>query len=259
VTQELLILGAETPPLRQVMPILRRVDFQVLRLTREDQALELLQGTHFDLIIARYPMGGLPLEELVQTVRAKESPCRDSGLLVLTHEDSLEEVGGFLRRGVNRIVSVDAPPDRLLDAIADLVGVAPRHSLRTVVQFELWVEQGAQRLHLIEICHVRPVGDGLASGSFDLGDHRFGRRRRPSGSIEVGAEVVDDHPRTSFGQGEGVGSSQPGSGSGHNGNSLVETDHVGTSVGGLSCRQRERSSESRRNAAVIERRSTNPG
>jgi CheY-like chemotaxis protein len=146
VTQELLILGAETPPLRQVMPILRRVDFQVLRLAREDQALELLQGTHFDLIIARYPMDGLLLEDLVQSVRARESPCRDSGLLVLTHEESLEEVGGFLRRGVNRIVSVDAPPDRLLDAIADLVGVAPRHSLRTVVQFELWVEQGLTRL-----------------------------------------------------------------------------------------------------------------
>jgi hypothetical protein len=145
-TQELLILGAETPPLRQVMPILRRVDFQVLRLPREDQALELLQGTHFDLIIARYPIGGVPLEELVEAVRAKESPCRDSGLLVLAHEDALEKVGSFLRRGVNRIVSIDAPPDRLLDAIADLVGVAPRHSLRTVVQFELWVEQGAQRV-----------------------------------------------------------------------------------------------------------------
>jgi CheY-like chemotaxis protein len=146
VTRELLILGAETPPLRQVMPILRRVDFQVLRLAREDQALELLQGTRFDLIIARYPMGGLRLEDLVESVRAKDSPCRDSGLLVLAHEESLAEVGGFLRRGVNRIVSVDAPPDRLLDAIADLVGVAPRHSLRAVVQFELWVEQGPTRL-----------------------------------------------------------------------------------------------------------------
>jgi CheY-like chemotaxis protein len=146
VTQELLVLGAETPPLRQVMPILRRVDFQVHRLAREDLALDLLQGTRFDLIIARYPMKGLPLEELVQAVRAKEAPCRDAGLLVLTQENFLEEVGGFLRQGVNRIVSVDAPPDRLLDAIADLVGVAPRHSMRTVVQFELWVEQGAQRL-----------------------------------------------------------------------------------------------------------------
>ena len=145
-TQELLVLGAETPPLRQVMPILRRVDFQVLRVARLDGAMELLQGTHFDLIIARYPMEDLTLEELVQAVRAKESPCRDSGLLVLANPNALEEIGRFLRHGVNRIVSVDAPCDRLLDAIADLVGVAPRHSLRTVVQFELWIEQGARRL-----------------------------------------------------------------------------------------------------------------
>jgi hypothetical protein len=41
---------------------------------------------------------------------------------------------------------VDESCDRLLDAIADLVGVPPRRSLRTVVQFELWVAQGAQRL-----------------------------------------------------------------------------------------------------------------
>ncbi len=145
-TQELLILGTETPPLRQVIPVLRRLDFQVLRLARADGAVELLQGTRFDLIIVRYPMEGLPLEDLVEAVRASESPCRDSGLLVLTQPEALAEVGGFLRRGVNRIVSVDAAGDRLLDAIADLVGVAPRHSLRTVVQFELWVEQGMKRL-----------------------------------------------------------------------------------------------------------------
>jgi hypothetical protein len=145
-TQELLILGTETPPLRQVMPILRRLDFQVLRLARADGAVELLQGTRFDLIIVRYPTEGMPLEDLVQAVRAPESPCRDSGLLVLAQPDALAEAGGFLRRGVNRIVSTEAPGDRLLDAIADLVGVAPRHSLRTVVQFELWVEQGMRRL-----------------------------------------------------------------------------------------------------------------
>ncbi len=145
-TQELLILGAETPPLRQVMPILRRLDFQVLRMARADGAAELLQGTRFDLIIVRYPTEGLPFPEFVAAVRAEDSPCRDSGLLVLAHLEALEEVGGFLRRGVNRIVSVEAPGDRLLDAIADLVGVAPRHSFRTVVQFELWVEQGMRRL-----------------------------------------------------------------------------------------------------------------
>ncbi len=146
VTQELLILGTETPPLRQVIPVLRRLDFQVLRLARADGAIELLQGTHFDLIIVHYPMEGVALEDLVQAVRSADSPCRDSGLLVLVHPGAVTEVSGLLRRGVNRIVSLDAAGDRLLDAIADLVGVAPRHSLRTVVQFELWVEQGVKRL-----------------------------------------------------------------------------------------------------------------
>jgi len=144
--QELLILGIETPPLRQVIPVLRRLDFQVSRLAGAEGALELLQGTRFDLIIVHYPMEGLRLEDLVQAVRGAESPCRESGLLVIVEPEALTEVGGFLRKGVNRVVSPDAGGDRLLDAVADLVGVAPRHSLRTVVQFELWVEQGAKRL-----------------------------------------------------------------------------------------------------------------
>lgn len=189
-TLELLVLGAETPPLRQVMPILRRVDFQVLRLAREDQALELLQTTHFDLIIARYPMAGLPLEDLVQSVRAKESPCRDSGLLVLANEESLDEVGAFLRRGVNRIVGVDAPPDRLLDAIADLVGVAPRHGLRTVVQFELWVEQGARRL-LTVTENISATGMLVRGGrEFPIGSTLHFRLVLPGQAPPIAGEVV---------------------------------------------------------------------
>jgi CheY-like chemotaxis protein len=146
VAQELLVLGPETPALRQVVPVLRRVEFQVHRLARADQALELLQGTRFDLIVVRYPVEGLSLDDLIMTIRAKDSPCLDSGLLVLTPPEALEEVAHYIRRGVNRIVSLDVTCDRLLDAIADLVGVPPRRSLRTVVQFELWVAQGAQRL-----------------------------------------------------------------------------------------------------------------
>jgi hypothetical protein len=149
VAQELLILGPETVPLRQVVPVLRRVAFQVHRLARADQAVELLQGTHFDLIVVRYPLEGISLDVLVGTVRAKDSACLDSGLLVMAAPEKLEEVAHHLRRGVNRIVDVDVSCDRLLDAIADLVGVPPRRSLRAVVQFELWVAQGAQRLFTV--------------------------------------------------------------------------------------------------------------
>jgi len=166
VAQELLVLGPETPALRQVVPVLRRVEFQVHRLARADQALERLQGTRFDLIVIRYPVEGLSLDDLIATIRGADSPCLDSGLLVVTPPETLEEVAHYLKRGVNRIVGVDVSCDQLLDAIADLVGVPPRRSLRTVVQFELWVAEGSQRL--------LTVTENLSStGMLVRGGHEF--------------------------------------------------------------------------------------
>jgi DNA-binding response OmpR family regulator len=143
---ELLVIGAETTALRQVTRVLRQVGCQVHRLPRADQAAELLQGTWFDLILARHPVMGMDIEAFVATVRAESSPCRDSGLLLLADADAIGEVTPLLHRGVNRVVEADAPCDRLLDAIADLLDTAPRHSLRAVVQLELWLARGHHRL-----------------------------------------------------------------------------------------------------------------
>ena len=143
---ELLIVGAETRALKHMAPVLRRVGCNVHRVPRADHAAALLQGTRFDLILARYPVEGLTLAEFVAVVRTEGSPCRDSGLLMLVDAGAVAEVGHYLKRGVNRMVVDDAPCDRLLDAIADLLGIAPRHSLRAVVQLELWLKDGGRRL-----------------------------------------------------------------------------------------------------------------
>jgi hypothetical protein len=143
---ELLVIGAETRALKQMAPVLRRAGCNVHRIPRADQAAPLLQSTRFDLILARYPVKGISMEEFVATVRAEGSPCRDSGLLMLVDAEGIDEVGHFLKRGVNRIVTDDAPCDRVLDAIADLLGVAPRHNLRAAVQLELWLRNEGRRL-----------------------------------------------------------------------------------------------------------------
>ena len=143
---ELLVIGAEAGALKQVVPILRRTGCNVHRIGRADQAPALLMGTRFDLILARYPVEGLRLDDLVGTVRAAGSPCRDSGLLVIAEAGGVGDVAHFLKRGVNRIVADDARCDRLLDAIADLLGIAPRRSLRAAVQLELWLSTGRRRL-----------------------------------------------------------------------------------------------------------------
>jgi hypothetical protein len=143
---ELLVIGTEADAFRQMAPILRRAGCNVHRIGLAGQAPALLLGTRFDLILVRYPVEGLRLEELVGTVRAAGSPCRDSGLLVMAQAGAVGEVAGLLKRGVNRVVADDAPCDRLLEAIADLLGVAPRRSLRAAVQLDLWLSTGRRRL-----------------------------------------------------------------------------------------------------------------
>jgi DNA-binding NarL/FixJ family response regulator len=145
VAHELLVVGAGTPALRQVMPVLRQAGCNVHRLERADAAVELLQGTRFDIVVAHHPFEGMALEEFVAAVRSEGSPCRDSGVLVLVDATAVDEVGPLLRHGVNRIVAADASCDKMLDAIADLLGTAPRRSLRAVVQLELWLAQGVRR------------------------------------------------------------------------------------------------------------------
>ena len=145
-SREMLVVGAETGVLLTVAPILRRAGFSVHRIGRADQAPALLTGTRFDLVVARNPMEGLALGDLVSAVRAPGSPCRDSGLLVVAGAGDAGEAEALVGRGVNRVVAEDAPGDRMLDAIADLLGVPPRKTIRAAVQLDLWLRTGQRRV-----------------------------------------------------------------------------------------------------------------
>ncbi len=145
-THELLVIGTESPTLRVVAPVLRRVGCNVHRIARADQAAALLMGTRFDLLLARYPLEGASPEEFVAAVRAEGSPCRDSGLLVLAPAGAWTEIEHLLSLGANRLVTDDMGADRLVDAVADLLAVEPRRSLRAVVQLELWLREEGRRV-----------------------------------------------------------------------------------------------------------------
>ncbi len=144
--KRLLLLGAETPALQRVVPLLLRADFEVHRGERPDEVAGLVRDRRFDLIIARHPLAGCSLDALVAAVRARGSASHEAGLLVLADATSVGQVGALLGRGVNRVVNIDGPSDRLLHAVADLVAVPARVSVRAMVQLELWVRNGATRL-----------------------------------------------------------------------------------------------------------------
>ena len=167
VLRRLLVLGAETPALQRVVPMLLRSEFQAHRVERVDEAVDLLLGTVFDLLIVRYPIAGLSLNGLVQTVRTRTSPSRNAGLLLLAEPSFVDEVAEFLGRGINRVVSLDAPSERLLHAIADLVGVSPRRTVRTAVQLELWVANGSGRV--LTMTENLSLGGMLIRGAREFG------------------------------------------------------------------------------------------
>lgn len=144
--RSVVIVGGETAALQRVVPILRRSDFSVEYWEQASIAADMLAERTVDLVIARYPMAGLSLEDLIARIRATDAASRNASLMLLADPEDAGEVAGFLERGVNRVVSLDAPSDRLLHAVADLVAVTPRQELRILVELSLSIHGSRERM-----------------------------------------------------------------------------------------------------------------
>ena len=149
VVRTVVLIGSETPALYRLAPVLQRADLDVRRFPRLSGALGFLAMEPVDLVVARYPLAELGLENLVDTLRRPDSASRAAGLMLLADPDAAAEVAPFIGRGVNRVVALDAPSERVLDAITDLLAVAPRQTVRTPVHLELWLDRGLSRIHTI--------------------------------------------------------------------------------------------------------------
>lgn len=159
----LLVIGAETQTLQRIIPLLQRADFDVQR-TPADGALALLAARPFDLIVARVPLAGCTLAQLVEVVRG--GVCRNSALLLLADAGAVLDVAPFLGHGVNRIISLDAPAERLLRSVGELIGAAPRGAVRAIVQLELRLHGSAQRR--VALTHNLSSSGMLVRGVADL-------------------------------------------------------------------------------------------
>ncbi len=204
--KRLLFLGADTPALQRVVPMLLRSDFLVHRVDQAAEALRLLGDSRFDLLIARYPLGDLSLATFVQVLRGSTSPSRSAGFLILADPTHVGDLATFLGRGVNRVVSVDGPSDRLLTAVADLVGVAPRRLVRAVVELELRVRREAH--HLVTLTENVSTAGMLVRGGRELavGSRVSFELLLPGAlaAIEGEAEVVR-HTQVGFERVDGIG------------------------------------------------------
>jgi hypothetical protein len=108
-------------------------------------ALSLVQSTAFDLVVVGLPLGELPLKEVVRSVRWRASACRHASVLVVGDRPLLPDARELAPRGINRLVALDAPEEELAGATRELLAVAPRAPLKTMVRLEARGARGLER------------------------------------------------------------------------------------------------------------------
>jgi len=142
--QNVLIVGVGTPALQRAGSLLSRGTLRVVHAGNGQEAVVLSQDTPFDLLIIRYPLAGTSLPTVIEAVREASSSSRQAAILVLAEQDHAAELSALLGHGVSRIVSTNAPSDRLLDVVAELLAVAPRRAMRVPVRLALLCERGGR-------------------------------------------------------------------------------------------------------------------
>jgi DNA-binding response OmpR family regulator len=203
----LLLIGAEPALAARALSALEAAGLEVKRPSHLDEALRAVSRTIFDVVVVRHPLPGLSLEQFVQRLRAVDSACRDTSLLVLCDPEAAAVVGALLGRGVNRIVSATASGDRLLDAVVDLLAAPAGPTRRKVAQLEVRLQFGSAWLRtvthnvsrtglLVEGGPVIPLGTHVP---FEL--RLPGQHETVSGTLEV---VRRTNPRKESTEGFGA-------------------------------------------------------
>lgn len=107
----------------------------------DDNTLDLVQSTRFDVIIIGFPGPITPLRRFVECVRAPGSACRKSGVILLADPQHIDAAQAFVGVGINRAIPSDNAEELLAASITELASVAPRLALRAPTRVVLKLEQ----------------------------------------------------------------------------------------------------------------------
>jgi hypothetical protein len=126
---------------RTAAEALQAGDFEVHLAPWDDNTLELVQNTKFDVIIIGFPGPITALRRFVKCVRAPGSECQNSGIILLSEPQHLDAARMFVGVGINRAIASDDINELLATSIMELSSVAPRVTLRAPTRVVLQLEQ----------------------------------------------------------------------------------------------------------------------
>lgn len=193
-----LVVNVGSEEFDKVEPLLGREEFEVDRFPRASMALELIESVGFDVLVVGYPLPDISAREFLQRVRRSDSPCRATPLLLLARSEDLDAAGELVGYGANRVVPMEETAQQLQQEVTDLLEVAPRREVRTMVRLQVKVDDGKQ----LAMCQSENIS-------------RSGMLIRAGEAYEIGTEVsfeffLGQHSTPVVGCGEVVRHTTPG-------------------------------------------------
>ena len=191
--RHVLVIGPEGDRIQQLVPVLQREEFEVVTVPGDEVVLHLVRGTAFELVVILYPVRRIALDELLTAIREPDSACHRCGVILLADDADAEAAAAHLDRGVNRVVGTGWTGAHLWRAVTDLLEVAPRAALRSLVRAEVEVS-GATETDVCEATDVSVTGMRVrAAQAYPVGARLRLAFRLPDGDprpVEAVGEVV---------------------------------------------------------------------
>ena len=144
VERKILAVGFSADEFNRLAPLLDRASFELDRFPDPTGALDLLGFVPFHMILVRYPLPKMALDDFLSRIRAPHTRSRKSSLVVLATRARVEEARTFLTRGANRVLELEPQAVDLESVVADLLHIAPRRSARFLARLQARLD-GAPR------------------------------------------------------------------------------------------------------------------
>ncbi len=146
-----------------IRPLVSRSNVELMRVGSGQHALTLSEQSSYDLVVVQNPLPDLGFKEFLETIRAPESACDQSPVLILTREDRLDSITPHLDGVSAQACCVDAAPEQIQLALTELIGVAMRAKARLGVELKARVEQGSIQI-FCQTVNVSEAGLLIRSG-----------------------------------------------------------------------------------------------
>lgn len=143
---KILITLASEVVFDQIRPLVSRSNVDVMKVQSPYQALTLARGTPYGLIVVQYPLADLDFAEFFKTLRAPETACEESPLLILTRDDRLDALADYLDGHLVQACLVDAAPEQIQKALSELIGIPMRASVRLGIELAARIENESIQL-----------------------------------------------------------------------------------------------------------------